>query len=245
MAKCGYTTLMDFVKVYPNTVSNEICDEIVNYFEDGYKIKSFVGRENEESKRENGQGHKDYDIRKGYELNITQKIDDDELWNYYHKILLKNANNYINRYRLELEEAHKEASQHIRGVNGVIGKDSGFGQFYVPEDDILLEHFRVRKYNPISTENIDGDYFNLHIDIQDYYSAKRMMVILLYLNDVEEGGETSFDFLSYYGEPATVKPTKGSLLMFHPSFMYPHTAHPPISCPKYTVQTYLHHPDGI
>jgi len=41
-----------------------------------------------------------------------------------------------------------------------------------------------------------------------------------------------------------VKPTKGSLLMFYPSFMYPHTAYPPISEPKYTAQTYLHYADG-
>jgi len=32
--------------------------------------------------------------------------------------------------------------------------------------------------------------------------------------------------------------------MFYPSFMYPHTAYPPISEPKYTAQTYLHYADG-
>ena len=236
-----YTKLMDFVKVYPKTIPNEICDNIIEKFEKGKKVESYVGMEDKH--REGGEGHKDYDIRHGLEINITNTEDDE--WKYYHQILQNNAIKYINQYKDDLEDAHKEAANHIRGVSGKGGVDSGFGQFFVPENQIRLEHFRVRKYAVMSKDMPKGDYFNLHIDIQNYYTAKRFMVILLYLNDVEEGGETSFPFLDYADGNGAVKPTKGSLLMFYPSFMYPHTAYPPISESKYTAQTYLHFPDGV
>ena len=58
-----------------------------------------------------------------------------------------------------------------------------------------------------------------------------------YLNDVEEGGET--EFLSN-GE-FTVKPKCGRMVVFPPSFMFPHRGRKPISNSKYILSTYLHY----
>ena len=50
---------------------------------------------------------------------------------------------------------------------------------------IDMENIRIKKYLPN-----DKDEFKTHVDILRALSAKRFLVYILYLNDVEEGGET-------------------------------------------------------
>lgn len=240
----GYTKLMDFVKVYPNSLTDEFCDELIEMYNSkgDELVESYVSNtereiqsDEHEYSREGGQGIENKDIRRGKEININ--LDND--WNPFLDTLTDNVIQCVNRYRYELENDHIDQSKYLKGSTGKIGVDSGFGQFFAPWDQIRLEHFRMHKYETLH-DDPDGNYFNLHIDAQDYNSAKRFMVILTYLNDVEVGGETCFDFIYHSGDKnACVHPKKGTTLMFHPSFMYPHTAHQPISDPKYIVKTHM------
>lgn len=103
---------------------------------------------------------------------------------------------------------------------------------YIKEnfDPYKLENFRARKYPAGS------GFFKTHSDITDYKSASRLLVILMYLNDVDEGGETEFPTLGI-----KIKPTKGLVVVFPPTFLFPHRANMPKSNHKYTCQTYLHY----
>jgi hypothetical protein len=92
------------------------------------------------------------------------------------------------------------------------------------------EKFRIKCYN-----NDGYDQFDTHADATILESSKRFLVFFWYLNDVEEGGETSFPFLDLI-----VKPKKGRLLMFPPYWMWPHKGHPVISNKKYLLSSYLH-----
>jgi len=75
--------------------------------------------------------------------------------------------------------------------------------------------------------------FQTHFDsLRDV--SNRYLVILWYLNDVAEGGETYFNDLD-----TGVAPRTGRLLMFPPYWMYRHTAMPPRSNAKYILSTYL------
>jgi len=62
------------------------------------------------------------------------------------------------------------------------------------------------------------------------------MVVFLYLNDVEEGGETYFPQLD-----VSITPKRGRALMFPANWMYFHQGKKPISNPKYIIGTYLHY----
>jgi len=64
-------------------------------------------------------------------------------------------------------------------------------------------------------------------------ASRRFLVFLWYLNDVAEGGETEFVDLDI-----RVKPRKGTLLMFPPYWMYRHAGRPPVSNPKYIINTF-------
>lgn len=77
-------------------------------------------------------------------------------------------------------------------------------------------------------------YFGTHVDVSCLKNSKRMLVMIIYLNTLEEGGETNFDYLN-----VKVAPVTGRLLIFPPMWMYPHQGLKPLSDHKYTVNTFL------
>jgi prolyl 4-hydroxylase len=77
------------------------------------------------------------------------------------------------------------------------------------------------------------DRFQLHFDA-NHHLANRYMVLLWYLNDVTEGGETRFPQLDF-----SVAPRAGRLLMFPPYWMYQHEGIQPRSGDKYILSSYL------
>jgi hypothetical protein len=81
--------------------------------------------------------------------------------------------------------------------------------------------------------NSDNERFQPHFDSVGPV-ANRYLVILWYLNDVAEGGETAFVDLDL-----AVKPKAGRLLIFPPYWMFQHEGRPPISGDKYILSTYL------
>ena len=94
-----------------------------------------------------------------------------------------------------------------------------------------LEELRIKKY-----KNNRVDRFDEHVDVIDHKSAKRCLAMLFYLNGVEEGGKTIFPY-----QDKSFTPVKGSVIIFPPTWEYPHLGEPPISSPKYIMSTYLHY----
>jgi len=78
-----------------------------------------------------------------------------------------------------------------------------------------------------------AEWFERHFDSINEV-ANRYLVLLWYLNDVEEGGETRFPQLEL-----SVQPKAGRLLVFPPYWMYQHEGRAPMSGDKYIVSTYL------
>src|SRR5687767_11188484 len=92
----------------------------------------------------------------------------------------------------------------------------------------LFSNLTLKRYRPGQQEQ-----FQLHFDSINHV-ANRYLVLLWYLNDVEQGGETRFPQLD-----VTVPARAGRLLMFPPYWMYQHEGRPPISGDKYIISTYL------
>ena len=95
-----------------------------------------------------------------------------------------------------------------------------------------LEQLRIKKYNP------DGDQFDWHIDVVNHNSAIRAVAVQIYLNTVEDGGETVFNV---QGNEKVIKPVAGNAFCFPPMWMFPHCGKPTKSEPKYILTTYLHY----
>lgn len=77
---------------------------------------------------------------------------------------------------------------------------------------------------------VGGGYHVWHSEASARELSQRVLTYVLYLNDVEEGGETEF---LYY--PKRVKATEGTLVLFPGYFTHTHRGNPPISNTKYIL----------
>ena len=141
-------------------------------------------------------------------LNISKPYkENDILWVKHHDTIMNVFDEYIEKYVTSLD----------------CGPDFPFNSSY--------EEFRMKRY-----ENDGHDQFKDHVDVGDYNSARRFLVMFLYLNNVAVGGETHFPRL---GE--SISPQTGRVLMFPATWQYRHAGLPPMSDNKYIVGTYLHY----
>ncbi len=69
---------------------------------------------------------------------------------------------------------------------------------------------------------------------KEYDTEARAFVYSIYLNDVEEGGETEFLHFS-----KRVKPKKGRIVIWPSAFPYLHRGNPPLSGEKYILTSWL------
>jgi len=85
-------------------------------------------------------------------------------------------------------------------------------------------------------EYLEGDGFYLpHLDAGPY--NPRAISAVLYLNDVEEGGETYFDRFD-----SSISPVAGRLVIFPSTFPYSHEARNPKVGNKYAIVTWFAQP---
>lgn len=83
------------------------------------------------------------------------------------------------------------------------------------------EPAQILKYSP-------GEYYDPHCDAGP--NVPRVVSALLYLNDVEEGGET--EFVNF---DMSIKPKAGRLVIFPSNYAYRHAARLPKSGNKYVA----------
>ena len=100
------------------------------------------------------------------------------------------------------------------------------------------EAIRMKRYL-----NNNYDRFDPHVDVKNYETSRRFLAFFIYLNDVDEGGETEFVQLTKPGThiPLKIKPQQGRLLMFPPQWMYYHAGLKPVSNSKYLIHSYCHY----
>jgi hypothetical protein len=88
--------------------------------------------------------------------------------------------------------------------------------------------YKIQKTEPA------GGYHIWHCEDAEVNFARRVGVYILYLNDVEEGGETEFLYLS-----KRIKPKKGRLILFPPNFPWAHRGNPPLTGSKYIMTGWM------
>ena len=79
-----------------------------------------------------------------------------------------------------------------------------------------------------------GHYNAYHFETDSYETTPRLFVFILYLNDVEIGGETELMY-----ENMKIQPKKGRVLCHPATYPFVHNGHTPISDDKYILTTWL------
>jgi hypothetical protein len=103
---------------------------------------------------------------------------------------------------------------------------------YTEEYGVLLDnHSRmtIRSMKLQKTE-VGGGYHIWHCEDATPEQMRRVMTFILYLNDVDEGGETEF---LYY--PKRVKSKQGRLILWPAGYTHTHRGNPPLSNTKYVL----------
>jgi hypothetical protein len=104
-----------------------------------------------------------------------------------------------------------------------------YARLYAEENGVNFSHME-----PISMlEYLAGDgFYKPHLDFG--HDIPRNISAILYLNDVETGGETYFDKFDF-----AIKPKAGRLVLFPSTHPYSHEARSPISANKYILVTWF------
>ena len=116
-------------------------------------------------------------------------------------------------------------------------------QSYAKDNDFMalsgyetfdIEGFAIKKYE------LNTDFHDWHTDSTGPFSFRRFLAIQCYLNTVEEGGHTEFKT----PEEISIQPLKGRLVFFPTAWTHMHRGAPPISNPKYSMNSYLLFPNN-
>jgi len=99
---------------------------------------------------------------------------------------------------------------------------------YITED-IITDHVKIQKTLPTQ------GYHVWHIEHnQGRENEKRILVYTIYLNTIEDGGETEFLYQSQ-----RVKPVKGRIVIWPAGFPYVHRGNPPLNEEKYILTSWI------
>lgn len=187
------STYQNFVGIYDNAISEQMCDQLIEYFEWCQKNNRTYARPEEERVKKDDStilNPADYsEINFSYP-NIQNFICDfnDKFWSQCYK-------EYLENYSVLLDY-----------------------------DKHTIYTYKVQKTLP------SGGYHVWHSEDGTKSHAFRIGVYILYLNDVEEGGETEFLYQSM-----RVAPKKGRLVIFPSNYPWAHRGNPPLSGVKYIL----------
>ena len=106
--------------------------------------------------------------------------------------------------------------------------DDYLKKFSVLGQEKLLIYDTKAKKIPVGGGSHSWHYENTGLQV-----SARKLVIQLYLNTIEEGGETEFLYIN-----KRIKAKRGRLIIFPAAFTHTHRGNPPIGQDKYIVSTW-------
>jgi hypothetical protein len=200
-----------FIRQYKNQFPDELCEKLINILEDGISKNvshaGTAGRNESDSKLKDST---DLDLKPGIDLEGVNI----ELFREIYHFLYGPVGNYINSYIV----SPAGEKNYIDNIEDIL------------DTFVLIQAPRLKVYR-----SPDQGYHAWH---QDWgllpEQARRLIVGMVYLNDVEEGGETGF-----YHQGLKIKAEKGKLVIFPPYFTHMHKGFRPISNDKYICNFYI------
>lgn len=108
---------------------------------------------------------------------------------------------------------------------------SSFFPVYENEYSALKNSGRHANYAfKVQKTKIGGGYHVWHYESSNRDASNRLLTWILYLNDVQDGGETEFLY-----QHMRIKPEQGTLVIWPAAFTHTHRGNPPLSNEKYIV----------
>lgn len=222
--------MTDFIETYENAISKEFCEQLISKFE-------------KSNKKVPGRTGNGVNIKEKDSTDITISIEP-EWQNFNNKIVditLNCFTKYIKKYlflltgSLSLYLPNPATGENIKLTKELLETFDEETLRALAETVYYIGNINLQKY-----DKGKGAYHHWHSEVypkagdKDRNALHRVLLFLYYLNDVEEGGETSF----YYQEKS-FKPKAGTLLIAPCGFTHTHKGHVPVSDDKYILTSWI------
>jgi len=220
----------NFILEFKNALSNEFCDHLINKFE-------------QFPHKEAGRTGAGVDTTKKDSLDCF--ISQHQAWQpecqQLANIVLQAAIKYARQFPFLLTGAISPSIQ-----DPETGKARAITFEDLPQlndrqvENLLKMIFRLDNINLQRYTKGKGGYHHWHSEHYPHpneptqKSLHRVLLWLVYLNDIEQGGETEF-----YYQNTKIKPCKGSLVLAPVNFTYTHRGCVPVSNDKYVLASWM------
>ena len=194
-----------FIHIRNNSLSREICKEIID-------------------KYENSEQRYDGTVMSG----INKQIKDT-------KDLMMDQPCFDRINNLLRSELYVALKQHLNVLSSKDDFKSKYNHtttkdYVINFGEISTDTFMLQKYN----KGVGRYIYHNDARVDWTHMRKRFMTYIWYLNDIDEGGETTFN-----GE-YQIKPTAGKLVLFPACWTYPHCGKMPVSHDKYIITGWIY-----
>lgn len=179
--------------------------------------------------------------------NVLNKSKCQEFIDYFQT--MKSMNLVYNRQELKDGSPHSKSDETafiLENQTIPVGKKnplmSGFLEKFWDNYKLYVDQFSILADSEIHgivsarlQKTLPGQgYHRWHFESSDTSTSTRIVAWALFLNDIEDGGETEFLYLSQ-----RIKPKQGRLMIWPAAFTHTHRGNPPLSGEKYLLTGWL------
>jgi len=220
--------MTDFIEYYDSVLSPEFCQRLIAKFDSSkHKLPG----------------------RTGGGVDTNKKVSEDILLNgfpefekEFHEVTdacARTITSYVSKYFFSLISGISITLQHPETKKPVMLTADNFEEIGKANAFSLLRYlYRLAPINMQKYQQGKGNYGYWHSEIYPQTgtndSLHRTLLFIIYLNDVEEGGETDF----FYQE-RSIKPKAGSMIVAPCGFTHTHRGNIPVSNDKYVLTSWV------
>jgi hypothetical protein len=220
--------MTDFIELYPNALSQDFCSEFIKRFDiSAHKNQGRTGGGIDLTKKNSTDiylnEHKDFHP----DLQIITQACAQAVSEYMKKYFFT----LISGISLKLPHPITKEPTQITAEN--------FAELGEPNLlNLMRTLFKIAPINAQKYQKGIGNYGYWHSEIfpevGQNNALHRVLLFLIYLNDVEEGGETDF-----YYQNKSIKPTAGTIVIAPCGFTHTHRGNVPVTSDKYILTSWV------
>mgnify|MGYP000099896027 CR=1 FL=1 len=220
--------MTDFIEVYPDALPRKFCQDFVRQFEQSpHKNPGRTG------------GGVDTSKKISQDIYLNQHPEFQQAMQTITQACTQRVSEYMAKYFFSMISGISLTVAHPETKEPVVLTADNFEEIGKPNVVNLMRYlFRLAPINAQKYDKGRGNYGYWHSEIYPQPghndALHRVLLFLIYLNDVEEGGETDF-----YYQDKSVKPKAGTMVIAPCGFTHTHRGNIPVSSDKYVLTSWV------
>jgi len=220
--------MTDFIETYPNALSEVFCKNFISSFEQSpHKNQGRTG------------GGVDTNKKISHDIYLNEQPEFHQQLNEITRVCTENIVDYVCKYYFSLISGIALTLKHPVTQKPVQLTADNFEEVGRPNVLNLIKYlFRLAPINAQKYDRGIGNYGYWHSEIYPQIghndALHRTLLFLIYLNDVDEGGETDF-----YYQKKSITPKAGTMIIAPCGFTHTHRGNIPISNDKYVLTSWV------